>query len=108
MINNEILAIKDKIIGTVNPKSIYLFGSYAKDTYKENSDYDFYVIVSDDAGDRIDISQKIYKSLRGIRKRPVDIVVGYESSFLKRKHETTLEKTISNEGVLLYDEQSVN
>lgn len=81
MINNKINAIKDKICTTVMPKRIYLFGSFAKDTYKEDRDYDFYVIVPDDAGNRIELSQKAYKSLRGIRKRPVDIMVGYESSF---------------------------
>lgn len=32
----------------------YLFGSYAKGTYNEESDYDFYVVVADDAGDQIE------------------------------------------------------
>ena len=83
MINEEITAIKDKILESVMPKRIYLFGSYAKDNYNEESDYDFYVVVADDAGDQIELSQKAYKSLRGIRRRPVDIVVGYESSFAR-------------------------
>ena len=83
MINEEITAIKDKILESVLPKRIYLFGSYAKDNYNEESDYDFYVVVADDAGDQIELSQKAYKSLRGIRRRPVDIVVGYESSFAR-------------------------
>lgn len=38
MINEEIATIKDKILETVMPKRIYLFGSYAKDTYNEESD----------------------------------------------------------------------
>ena len=45
MVNNEINAIKDRICMTVMPKRIYLFGSFAKDTYNEDSDYDFYVVV---------------------------------------------------------------
>lgn len=102
MINAEIIAIKDKILSSVNPKQIYLFGSYAKDTYTEESDYDFYVVVSDNAGDQIELAQNAYKSLRGIRKRPVDIVIGYESSFNKRIQNETLEKVVKNEGVLLY------
>lgn len=104
MINQEINTIKDKIRMAVMPKKIYLFGSFAKDTYTEDSDYDFYIVVPDDAGDRISISQKAYKSLRGVRKRPVDIVVGYESSFEKRARENTLERIVKKEGVLLYGE----
>lgn len=104
MINQEINTIKDKICMAVMPKRIYLFGSFAKGTYTEDSDYDFYVVVPDDAGDRIAISQKAYKSLRGVRKRPVDIVVGYESSFEKRARENTLERIVKKEGVLLYGE----
>ena len=88
---------------TIMPKRIYLFGSFAKDTYNEDSDYDFYIVVPDDAGNKIELSQKAYKSLRGVRKRPVDIVVGYESSFDERAKENTLEKVVKQEGVLLYE-----
>lgn len=104
MVNSEITAIKDRIRSTVMPKKIYLFGSFAKDTYTDESDYDFYIVVPDDAGDKIELSQKVYKSLRGIRKRPVDIIVGYETSFNKRVRENTLEKIVKQEGVLLYAE----
>lgn len=83
------------------------FGSFAKDTYNEDSDYDFYVVVPDDAGNKIKLSQKAYKSLRGIRKRPVDIVVGYESSFDIRAKENTLEKVVKQEGVLLYENEDL-
>ncbi|MFA9462766.1 MAG: nucleotidyltransferase family protein [Velocimicrobium sp.] len=104
MVNAEIMEITDKIQETVKPKQIYLFGSFAKDTFKEDSDYDFYIVIQDDAGDKIEISQKAYKALRGIRKRPVDIVVGYETSFRNRVDEETLEKAVKSEGVLLYEE----
>lgn len=103
MINNEINAIKDRICLTVMSKRIYLFGSFAKGTYNEDSDYDFYIVVPDDAGNQIELSQKAYKSLRGIRKRPVDIVVGHESSFDERAKENTLEKIVKQEGLLLYE-----
>ena len=103
MINNEINAIKDRICLTVMPKRIYLFGSFAKGTYNEDSDYDFYIVVPHDAGKQIELSQKAYNCLRGIRKRPVDIVVGYESSFDERAKENTLEKIVKQEGLLLYE-----
>ena len=104
MINEEINAIKDRLSATVSPKRIYLFGSFAKDTYTDDSDYDFYIVVPDDAGNKIDLSQKAYRSLRGIRKRPVDIVVEHESSFNERITENTLAKIVKNEGLLLYEE----
>ena len=103
MVNYEITAIKDKICASVAPKRIYLFGSFATDNYTDNSDYDFYVVVPDDAGDKIELSQKAYKSLRGIRKRPVDIVVGYEPVFDRRSNQNTLEKEVKQEGILLYE-----
>ena len=102
MINSEINAIKEKLVLSIMPKQIYLFGSCAKDTYTEDRDYDFYLVVPDNTGDKIELSQKAYKSLRGVRKRSVDIVVGYESSFKTRCNEETLEKIVRSEGVLLY------
>ena len=101
MVNNEICTIRDRIQHELMPKRIYLSGSFAKGTNTENSDYDFYVVVADEAGDKIELAQKAYKSLRGIRKRPVDIVVGHETSFLSRAKENTLEKIVSQEGILL-------
>lgn len=102
MINDEILKISDRIQSSTSPRMIYLFGSFAKDTYTEDSDYDFYVIVPDDSGDKIQLAQQAYRSLRGIRKRPVDIVIGYESAFQERAQLETLEKTVKEEGVVLY------
>ena len=61
-------------------------------------------MVPDGAGDKLELTQKAYRSLRGIRKRPVDIVVNYESSFEKRMNENTLENVVEKEGVLLYAE----
>lgn len=107
MINNEIQAITDRLQSTLTPKRIYLFGSFANGTYTDESDYDFYLVVSDHAGDKISLSQTAYKALRGLRKRPVDIVIGYETPFARRaKAETdTLERVVSREGILLYAEQ---
>ncbi|MCR1843105.1 nucleotidyltransferase domain-containing protein [Murimonas intestini] len=51
MINSEINVIKEKLVLTIMLKQIYLFGSYAKDTYTEDSDYNFNLVVPDNAGD---------------------------------------------------------
>lgn len=102
MVNEEIKKIAAKLKETLMPKNIYLFGSFAKGTYHQDSDYDFYIVMPDDAGDQIYLEQKAYRSLRGLRKRPVDILIGYESAFKKRCQQMTLEQSVAKEGILLY------
>ena len=100
----EINEIKDRLVRQLSPKSIYLFGSYAKGTQTEDSDFDFYVIMPDDAGNQLELTQSAYRSLRGMKRRPVDIVLGFDSSFQKRAADNTLEHIVSREGILLYGE----
>ncbi len=102
MVNQEILTIGNKINEAVSPKRIYLFGSFARNAATEESDYDFYVVVADDAGDKVELTQKIYRSLRGLKKRPVDILVNFESSFVRRAEQNTLERIVNREGILLH------
>lgn len=104
MVNEEIMKISGKLQEIIKPHEIYLFGSFANNTHSADSDFDFYLTIPDNAGDIIDLTQKAYKSLRGIRKRPVDIIINYESSFNKRNDTETLEKKVAEEGVLLYAE----
>lgn len=102
MVNEEIRRIAERLIDTLNPLEIRLFGSYVNNTFNEDSDFDIYIIVADEAGDIIDLSAKAYASLRGVQTRPVDIVINYKSDFNKRKVLPTLEKTVDEEGRLLY------
>lgn len=103
MVNEEIRKITEKLIDTLNPLEIRLFGSYANNTFNEDSDFDIYIIVPDEAGDIIDLSTKAYASLRGVQQsRPVDIVINHKSNFYKRIQLPTLEKIVQEEGYLLY------
>ena len=45
MINNEILAIKDKFVESLHPEKIILFGSYAKGKETPTSDVDLLISV---------------------------------------------------------------
>lgn len=103
MITEEIRAIAERLEQSVNPQKIYLFGSYARNEEREDSDYDFYLIMSDSVTDRLAVSQDAYRSLRGLKRRPVDIVVGSVSGFEERRKRKTLENIISREGVVLYE-----
>ena len=103
MITNEIKAIVSRLQQSTSPLRIYLFGSFARGEERSDSDYDFYIVVPDYVKDRIAVSQTAYRSLHGVRHRPVDIVVGSESGFETRKSRPTLEKIVATEGVVLYE-----
>ncbi|UTC66414.1 MULTISPECIES: nucleotidyltransferase family protein [unclassified Treponema] len=103
MITDEIRTIAERIQKIVNPQKIYLFGSFARDEEKDDSDYDFYLVMSDSVTDRLSVSQEAYRSLRGLKRRSVDIVVGSVSGFEERKTRKTLENIVDREGVVLYE-----
>lgn len=103
-INNEIDSIKNIILNTVNAEKIYLFGSYAYGTPNEDSDYDFYVVIPDGSIRPVEVTRNIYRSLRGMKRKPVDILVGYSSNFEKRTALPTIERTIKNDGVILFEQ----
>ena len=99
----EIKAIVERIRESLSPKKIYLFGSFARGDARKYSDYDFYVVMPDDAGNPLELSQIAYCSLLGLkRKRGADIIVGHESAFAERKNRPTIEREVEREGILLY------
>jgi predicted nucleotidyltransferase len=104
MANAEITAVKDIILKTVDCERIYLFGSHAYGTPNENSDYDFYVVLTDGDENPLFSVQGIYRNLRQIkRKTPVDILAEHISRFDDMSVLPTMERKIVREGVRLYD-----
>ena len=106
MVNNDMVAIKDNILNTVGEtcEKIILFGSHAYGTPSEGSDYDFFVVLKDDAEKLILVLQKIYRSLaKRPMLTPVDVLANYKSHFEWRSTQPTLERRIANEGVVLYE-----
>ena len=102
MPNEEIMSLKDRIVEQLSPLKIYLFGSFADGTSKEDSDYDFYIIVEDSKTDWYDQTLQAYKAIRPVRTRPVDILVGTNSAFERRKQHPSIEQEVYQKGVLLY------
>lgn len=99
----QINLLKDCIVGAIAPIKIYLFGSFANGTNKEESDFDFYVVVDDNEQNLLALTQKAYRSMRGKKNRPVDIVVVRQSRFEERKNwKLSLEREVDDKGVLLY------
>ena len=85
-----------------HPLRVYLFGSFADGTNREESDFDFYIVVRDGASDLAGLTTRAYRSIRRIKRRPVDIIVGTESRFNERKNQPTVENEVFRKGVLLY------
>lgn len=104
MINDEIREMTRRFVEALHPSKIILFGSYAKDTYREDSDYDFYIIMPDNTTQNlVDATTEAYCSLHGMKgRKPVDILMNTQSYFDNRKNRITMERIVNREGVVLY------
>ena len=103
--NGEITAIKDIIVNAVPIEKLYLFGSYANGTPNEDSDYDFYMVIPNDSIRPLDAINMAYLAMRGLKRKPVDILAGTVDVFARRSKGVTLERKIAREGVVLYERQ---
>ncbi|GBR73303.1 putative nucleotidyltransferases [Candidatus Termititenax aidoneus] len=102
-VNDEILAVRDSILKSVSAERIYLFGSYAYGAPNAYSDYDFYVVLSDDSKLKpLEAMQKIERDFSGEIRKPVDFLANYKTRFKERSAFPTLERKIAREGILLY------
>ena len=105
MVNDEIREMTRRFVEVLHPVKIILFGSYAKDTYREDSDYDFYIIMPDEATEQkmFDATTAAYWAIDSMRERKaVDILMHTQSHFEYRKTHPTMEKVVDREGVVLY------
>ena len=89
---DEIEVIKQKLVDQIKPIGVYLFGSFA--------------IVDDSEKDLHAVATSAYKAIRGVKQRPVDILVGTKSRFDERKNQFTVENEVFHKGVLLYGSAS--
>ena len=101
-IQKKLNCICDVIIQCIETKKIYLFGSYAYGTPRQDSDFDICVIIPDSDIRPIDAIRKIRYALYPIQDVPLDILVYHLSDFQDRSRSASLERKISRDGVLLY------
>ena len=104
--NSEILAVKDIILKTVDCEKIYLFGSFANNTQQEGSDFDLYVVLKNEYENPVFAEQNIYRNLskRDGRHTPTDVLAENKNKFTDLCTLPTIERKISREGILLYDD----
>ena len=95
--------IKDRILAIApETEAIYLFGSYAYGTPREDSDLDICVIVPDDTADLLGLRGKIRSGLYRKVSMPLDLIIKKSKDFKKRKAGVTLDRDIAENGVLIY------
>lgn len=97
--------ITQRFIEQLSPLKVFLFGSFADGSYNNQSDYDFYIVVHDQANTQ-EARRMARRAIRSVQKRPVDIVVGTNSRFEKYGNsDDTLfvEGEVFKKGRLLYD-----
>lgn len=94
--------ISDRLAQAYRPERIYLFGSAARGERGPDSDYDFLVIVPDEAPPERRTARLAYRVLRGTGVA-ADILVWTRSSFMDRLHlPASLPAVVAREGVLLH------
>jgi len=71
---DKVQAAVDRIVEVGRPRSVILFGSYARGESRPGSDLDILVIVDDSVANTRAESVRLRRGLRGI-SMPVDIVV---------------------------------
>ena len=101
---NEIEKLAQIMAKAINPKKIYLFGSFARGEQKESSDYDFYIVVDDEDNSLCELNGRVETAVGFKRKRPLDILVVSEGYFNdKLRDNWPVEQQVKREGVLLYE-----
>ena len=104
-IQKDLEIIKQGVLDTVPAEAIYLFGSYAYGTPREDSDLDIFVVIPDSVEERpLDVGARILSRLYDERmpSASVDLVVNNAKLFHRRKQGPTLQKTVAQKGVQIY------
>jgi len=100
----DIENIRNSILKFVPAKCIYLFGSYAYGTPTEDSDIDIFVVMPDGTKDFMDIYTEIMCDLGRKRIFSIDMSFDSESSFHERRLKRKFERTIYQNGRILYEQ----
>ena len=94
--------IVNRIVETLHPTRIYLFGSQARGDTTADSDYDLMVLVDDRTEPCYRLSQKGHRALWGI-PAAVDVVIWDRETFDARLHlKASFAATVVREGKLLH------
>lgn len=99
---SDVTRVIEVITTHVEAKKIILFGSYAQNTVRSDSDIDILVLVDDSVSNVREIVQLLCRKVHAIVDIPCDILVEHESTFRERSVLPTIERAIAREGKVLY------
>lgn len=98
-----IQALVARIRDQLDPVQVWLFGSRARGDGRVDSDWDFAVVLPDDADDSLFDPRTIWRLLRP-GTIPVDIVTFARSEFLEDwSTPNSIPYAVAQEGLLLYE-----
>jgi len=101
-IKKELERIIENITDSISVNKIILFGSYAYGNPHSNSDIDL-CVITEDKRRKIEIIWDIQEAAYKSAKHSLDILVYRPDEFSDRSDSvSTIEKTISNKGILIY------
>ena len=106
-LGNEILdEMVRRIVAALQPRRIYLYGSFAYGQPHENSDVDLFVVTNHSSLPPHRRAVEVYRALRGLRV-PVEVKVVTEAEFERRSHWiSSIERVVEEKGKILYESPS--
>lgn len=97
--------VVDRIVGAVQPVSIYLFGSRARGDHRPDSDFDLLVVTRESDGDAGYDFERVYAPVLGTGIG-CDVVPCREDDFIRQSTSPTgLVREVLDGGIRLYDSQ---
>jgi len=103
VMDETLLKIRDVIVETVHPDKIILFGSRAKGTNRDDSDYDIFILKEGIDNER-DITRAARKALYNHNIiEDIDLLASSPDKFEKNKdNKYMIYKDVATQGVTLY------
>ena len=103
VIDKTLEKIRDVIVETVHPDKIILFGSRARGTNREDSDYDIFILKDGITNERIVISSARKALFRSRVYEDIDLVAANSEKFKRNKEKAYMVyKDIHDQGVIIY------
>ncbi len=95
--------IRDVIVETVHPDKIILFGSRARGTHREDSDYDVFILKEGITNERTVIGEVDIAFFEKHVRGHIDLVAANPEKFEKHKNNKNLVyKDIYDQGITIY------
>jgi predicted nucleotidyltransferase len=99
----ELDALTKTIVETVPTEQVILFGSYAYGTPHKDSDLDVFIVLKDEYPKRgLEATIQIRRAFFARQTMAMDLLAHKKSDWNQLKQEPRIERTIAEEGVVVY------